>query len=160
MSDDCVLLASHPSAPSRGVSPSVPPTPVNFDLAKKDDASVPVDGAQKTMFHSVSNVEEEISAADWDPSADQRAEDVRRLQLVTSRNDAKSAETLVAETNAAVKKEEQQQAVSAAVTVQDDDDSDDDMFSGVIKEKKPVTAATGAVAVPVDIRPYLLSYFA
>ena len=82
---------------------------------------------------------EEISAADYDPSADRRADDLRRQQIESVMEPAPVVQEPV-------------QPKVEAVEEEDDDDDEDDMFSDVIKTKKKPVVANGGLAVPV--RPF------
>lgn len=113
-----------------------PASPSAFVLAKADEslAAVPQDSTAHANFQSVPDASEEISAADYDPSADRRADDIRRQQVESIADAAPVAP----------------EPVQAKVEVVGEDDSDeDDMFSDVIKTKKKPVVANGGLAVPV-----------
>lgn len=101
---------------------------------------MPQDSGSTQAFQSVPNANEEISAADYDPSADRQAEEIRRHQNETERQDATVSVPVVEAVQPKVEEAEEE-----------DDDDDDDMFSDVVKVKKPKpVAANGALAVPVS----------
>jgi len=134
------------TAVSRAISPAAPSPSASFSLAKEDESSVPQDSKSTQAFQSAPNANDEISAADYDPSADRQAEEIRRHQNETERLDATVTVPVVEAVQPKVEEEE------------DGDDDDDDMFSDVVKVKKskPV-AANGALAVPVCPSPLSLS---
>lgn len=140
----CPSRADHLSvfaAVSRGISPAAP-SPSAFSLIKEDEISVPHDSAAST-FQSVPNANEEISAADYDPSADRRAEDIRRQQNETEKADAILTGMAVEGSKPKIEEVEEEEV---------DDDDDDDMFSDVVKVKKvkKLVASNAPLAVPVS----------
>ena len=158
-------------APSGAVSVNVPPTPAlattplgAFDLEKhvasaSGAASAPDDGGRDAPLPASTAAEQanEISAADYDPSADGRAEEVRRMQVASEQAapGERAADIVGRETKAEmaqagviVKTEGVAAAGSAEETDDDDDDSDDDMFA---VDDKPKKSKKAKVDVPVRL---------
>lgn len=135
----CAVRFPFLSAVSRGLSPLVSSTPSIFSLAKEDESAVP-DVSSSHAFQSSANASEEVSAAEFDAAADQKAEDVRRIQHETS----KVSNTAAVPTNP---EETVEVVLASEAGDDDDDDDDDDMFSSVLKPKKIKVAAAHAVPV-------------
>ncbi|CDZ97335.1 kinase-like protein [Phaffia rhodozyma] len=137
---------SNASTPG-GVTPS---TPFDLSFSLEKDASseaIPHSSANGT-FQSTPSAEEEISAADYDPSADRRAEDIRRLQNETA---AKEARNMITEAERTAQEAAQKEIDEVGASP--DEDSDDDMFSGVIKPKEVVKKTQLEVPVITSILP-------
>lgn len=141
----------HHAASTRGASPALDSTaPGVFSLAKEEGAldAVPLDGASHSTFQSVPDQDEEISAAGYDPSADRRAEDIRRLQNESVREEVKDLKHATVEGGQLV----EPAADAKEEDLGDDDDDDDDMFSGVVKVKKARTSAVPVSSLSSDRR--------
>lgn len=150
---------------SGAVSEAPPPTPAlattplgAFDLEKHvasaPDAVLATEGGGRDAPLPVSTEAEqavEVSAADYDPSADGRAEEVRRMQVA-------SEQVAPGERTAdIVRRETKAEMAQAGVIVktdgvaeaeeEDDDDSDDDMFA--VDDAKPKKPKKVKADVPV-----------